>query len=191
MSASQILRASKAFQAKALERLANVFGAEHVHKEFSIDTDATDAFGPNAEYLPRLDLALGPFNVTSDRYKSTQIIRAAANNRFIEELIKIAAKQNGAFIQNKNPRCLLAIEIEFSGSSKLIMGDFTNAGMMGHVGLVIGPNDGKKMEQIASVQKYIHTLRKLEKADATLFMNVACLKENEFWEILECFCYRQ
>ena len=36
--------------------------------------------------------------------------------------------------QNKNPRCLLSVEVEFSGSSKLIMGDFTNAGMMGHVG---------------------------------------------------------
>jgi hypothetical protein len=51
----------------------------------------------------------------------------------------------------------------------------------------IGPDNADMMKRIASVQRYIQTLRELEKADPTLFMNVACLNEGEFWEILESF----
>ncbi len=175
------------FQEQAFQFLRGVFGDKQVYKEFSIDTDATDVFGADAGYLPRLDLAVGPFNVTPDRDGNTEKIRAAAACGFIEEIVKIAAHQNGDFIQNKNPRCLLSIEVEFSGSSKLIMGDFTNAGMMGHVGLVIGPSEGDIMKRIICVQRYIQTLRHLGKADPTLFMNVACLDEKVFWQILKRF----
>jgi len=181
---------AEAFQEKAHECLADIFGADAVSREFSIDTGATDVFNCNAGYLPRLDLAMGPFNLTPERDKNTRLIREAANNWFIQSLIKIAENQNGGFVMNKNPRCLLSIEIEFSGSSKLIMGDFTNASMMGHVGLVIGPSKGDIMNRILCVQQYVDTLRQLEKADPSLFMNVACIDEITFWDILKTFSKR-
>ncbi len=46
------------------------------------------------------------------------------------------------------------------------------------------------MKRIVCVQQYIQTLRHLEKADPTLFMNVACLDENSFWRILERFTHQ-
>ena len=110
--------------------------------------------------------------------------RSAPCMRATNAASKIVAYQNGEFIQNKNPGCLLSIEVE---SSKLIMGDFTNARMMEHVALVIGPSEGDVMKRIIFVQRYIQTLRHLGKADPTLFMNVACLDANAFWQILKRF----
>jgi len=167
--------------------LGRIFDGRRVCRQFSIDTNASDVFTSDAGYLPRLDLAIGPYNVTTDRERNAENIMAAANNSFIREIITIAADQNSQFIENKNPRCLLSIEIEFSGSSKLIMGDFTNAGMMGHVGLIIGPSEGDMMKRIICVQDYVKTLRNLDKAPPTLFMNVACLDGHKFLQILQRF----
>lgn len=169
------------FQKDAFALLSKTFGAALTRSEFSIATDATDIFSGAKRYLPRLDLAVGPFNVSTERIQNTQQIYAAANHRLAKRIVDLAAHQNGGrFIRNRNPRCLLAIEIEFSGSSKLIMGDFTNASMMGFVGLVVGPPDAGYMKKIHRVSEYVQTLRDLNKAPPDLFMNVACLDENQF-----------
>jgi hypothetical protein len=170
-----------AFQKQAFDLLKRAFPPDRVSFEFSIGTAATDVFAGVKRYLPRLDLAVGPFNVSTQRDVNSRLIRAQRNHPLIQKIISHARRQNaGEFNENDNPRCLLAIEIEFSGSSKLILGDFTNASMMGLVGLVIGPSAGKYMQQIRRVAEYVLTLRRLEKAPEHLFTNVACMDENEF-----------
>jgi len=161
--------------------LEQVFSQGDVCSEFSIGTGATDVFAGAKRYLPRLDLAVGPFNVSTERDVNSRLIRAKRDHPLIKKIIFQARQQNaGEFHENANPRCLLAVEIEFSGSPKLILGDFTNASMMGLVGLVIGPSSGKYMKRILRVAEYVRTLRKLEKAPEHLFTNVACMDENEF-----------
>jgi hypothetical protein len=169
------------FQNEAHAILAKTFGKDNVHSEFSIGTNATDVFAGTKRYLPRLDIAVGPFNVSTKRAENTRMIESAANHELIHKIIKLAASQNrGRFAANQNPRCLLAIEIEFSGSSKLIVGDFTNASMMGLVGLVVGPARQNYMRKILQVSEYVRTLRDLGKAPPNLFTNLAFMDENEF-----------
>jgi len=169
------------FQKQAFALLKQAFSKDDVSSEFSIGTGATDVFAGAKRYLPRLDLAVGPFNISTERDVNSRLIRAKRDHPLIQKVIIHAREQNAReFHENANPRCLLAIEIEFSGSPKLILGDFTNASMMGLVGLVIGPSSGHYMRQIRRVAEYVRTLRKLEKAPEHLFTNVACMDENEF-----------
>ena len=173
-------------QKKAYILLSGIFGEDLVHSEFSIGTDATDVFAGKKRYLPRLDLAVGPFNVSTQKDVNSRMIRAASDHPLIVRIIDIARQQSGGnFTANVNPRCLLAIEIEFSGSSKHILGDFTNASMMGFVGLVIGPSDEEYMNKIRRVSEYVRTLRVLEKTPSNLFTNVACMDVDEFFDLCD------
>jgi hypothetical protein len=177
---------AEVLQKKAYTRLKKVFGADLVRSEFPIGTDATDIFAGKKRYLPRLDLAVGPFNVSAERDVNSGMIKASSHHPLIVNIIDIAQQQNGGvFNANSNPRCLLAIEIEFSGSSKHILGDFTNASMMGFAGLVIGPSEKKFMDKIHRVAEYVRTLRKLEKAPSDLFTNVACIDVDKFFSLCE------
>jgi hypothetical protein len=171
-------------QQEAFTLLSEIFGTDLVRSEFSIGTGATDVFAGEKRYLPRLDLAVGPFNVSRERDRNTRMIRQASDHPLIANIVRLANRQSGgSFRPNVNPRCLLAIEIEFSGSSKHILGDFTNASMMGFVGLVIGPSDKKYMGKIRRVSEYVQTLRQLEKAPNDLFTNVACMDIDEFFNL--------
>lgn len=113
-----------------------------VKREWSIARSAASDIFKNKRYAPRLDLAVGPFNETTDSAPvDAEKIRQAANTCPLIERIRQQHGQspNRPLRMNcRNPRCLLAIEIEFSSSSKYMLGDFTNAGMMGLIGLVIG-----------------------------------------------------
>lgn len=172
------------FQKRALIMLQKALPGLDATMEFSIGKGASDKFAENKDYLPRLDIAVGPYNITSDREENCHKIREAYENYpIIQKLRDIAGQQNGGCRYNRNPRCLLAVEIEFTGSSKQILGDFTNASMMGFVGLVIGP-DTDYMNRIKGVANYVRTLRMLEKAPEELFMNVAWLCEAEFVDLL-------
>jgi hypothetical protein len=83
-------------------------------------------------------------------------------------------------IANTNPRCLLAIEVVFSGSSKHIMGDTLNAGALGLYGLVVGTD--KLMPKIKRIGKYLEILAALEKLPP-MFRNVHALSTTEFEQL--------
>jgi hypothetical protein len=76
-------------------------------------------------YAPRVDIAIGPFNTTPG--PDSQIDERLLPRR-LRQLFSDRPR-------NPNPRCLLAIEIVFSGSPKHIMGDTLNAGALGLYGL--------------------------------------------------------
>jgi hypothetical protein len=78
---------------------------------------------------------------------------------------------------NPNPRCLLAIEVIFSGTSKHIMGDMLNASSLGLYGLVVGRDT--QMPKIRRIGCYLDMLVRLEK-QPPLFHNVVALDTSEF-----------
>jgi hypothetical protein len=97
-------------------------------------------------------------------------------------IIKRIVKREPEFAFNPNPRCLLAVEIEFGGSSKHILGDFTNASMMGLVGVVIAPPDN--FEKASRIYRYVGFIRNVHKAPAGLFRNLVLFQTDEFLRLL-------
>jgi hypothetical protein len=82
---------------------------------------------------------------------------------------------------NPNPRCLLAVEVCYSGSSKHIMGDMLNAGALGLYGLVVG--DERHMPKIRRIGRYLEVLAELGKVP-WLFRNVVTLSTAGFDDLL-------
>lgn len=168
-------------QEQITQLLKNIFGPDLVKKEWSIRVGATDAFRHKGIYSPRLDVAVGPFNIDrEDIYLNQNKIAEYREHPLIKG---ICSKVEIDF--NRNPRCMLAIEIEFSGSSKHILGDFTNASMMGMVGIVVGFSHN--IEKIGRINKYISLLQAVEKAPQDLFKNVVCFEAEDFLNLLRTY----
>lgn len=163
MSAAEYQRIAKL----ALERCFS-----DVRLEWSAVAAASDAFAVDvARYAPRVDIAVGPFNTTPG---SDSSITAA----LLPDLIQQRFDQRQP---NRNPRCLLAIEVTFSGSSKHIMGDILNASALGLFGIVIGAES--QIVKISRILRYLETLAALEKLPR-LFQNVIVLSTDEFDALL-------
>ena len=123
----------------------------------------------------RVDVAVGPFSVVPGKnHEIEQVFCKKAPGK-----LKRVTEGLG---KNRNPRCSLAIEVVFSGSSKHILGDITNASMMGLYGFVVTSEDMLKMAQ--RVYEYIKTVKELEKAGDDLFNNVCILSAQEFLSLL-------
>ncbi len=172
------------YQKHTEELLKIIFAADSVKREWSIWDNASDGFRRiNTMYAPRLDIAVGPFNTTTqNKHFDTTAIRSFNGHPLIASIIVKGQEENQNWQYNNNPRCLLAIEIEYSGSSKHILGDYTNASMMGHIGVVV--SSAKNYEKISRVGEYVKTLRQLEKAPADLFCNTVHYREDEFEAVL-------
>ncbi|HEY1722701.1 MAG TPA: hypothetical protein VGG27_15765 [Magnetospirillaceae bacterium] len=148
-----------------------------VKPEWSVAKDEEDGFRDLERYAPRLDIATGPWNVTRAAASNVRKIHEAAEIEIIKRISGAADPK-----LNRNPRCLLAIEIEFSGSSKHILGGCTNASMMGAVGIVIGHHDN--IDKIRRIEGYAAWLRQKEKSDPSLFGNVRVYETTEFIDLL-------
>jgi hypothetical protein len=171
-------------QAAIRDALSGMFPRDMVRSEWSVRTDATDEIFDRSTYAPRLDVAVGPFNVTRDR-KDDDL--ASIGDHQHHPLIKIlrheVERQNhGGFYFNPNPRCLLAIELEYSTSSKHILGGITNASLLGAIGVIVGP--AAYIAKIRRISQYAARLRQVEKAHDDMFANIACFQEEEFLQVL-------
>jgi hypothetical protein len=159
------------------------FDPEQVVSEWSVRRGASDAFGDAATYAPRLDIAVGPFNTTFQNRHTDAVAIHNVRHPVVERLRHAVWDQNqGGIYQNRNPRCLLAIEVENSTSSKHILGGITNASMLGLLGVIIGP--ATYIQKIRRIHTYACKLKKLEKAHDDMFGNVACLEDGEFLTLL-------
>lgn len=154
------------------QRLAEAKLKRHfadVRTEWSIGKDANDAFMRDVNrYAPRVDIAVGPFNTT--RGKDSKIPKTPLVPDKLCDLFEHLPP-------NKNPRCLLAIEVIYSGSSKHVLGDILNAGALGLYGLVIGLDT--QMPKIRRIHRYLRMLADLEKLP-WLFQNVVAISAVDF-----------
>ncbi len=166
---------TKVYQEIIYQCLNRHFPGE-VRKEWSVSAGATDAFRHRSIYAPRLDLAVGPFNTKIENLPEThsKISIYGFVHPFVQRLI--AKEQN--LQTNKNPRCRLAIEMSFSGSSKHILGDCTNASMMGLIGIVIAGR--KTYHKVSRILNYARLIREVGKAPADLFNNLVVFSLDDF-----------
>lgn len=145
---------------------------DDVRLEWSVTSNATDALQRDPRrYAPRVDIAIGPFNTAPGRDAGLS-----------EELLPACLRPLFQGLPpNRNPRCLLAIEVIYSGSSKHMMGDTLNAGALGLYGLVIGA--AVHVPKIRRIGEYLQALAELEKLPS-LFRNVVALSTDEFEALL-------
>jgi hypothetical protein len=146
---------------------------DDVRIEWSISQGATDALSRDtAVYAPRVDVAVGPFSTTPG---GSDAISAALMPSKLRAVVEGRPT-------NPNPRCLIAIEVCYSGSSKHIMGDMLNAGALGLYGFVVG-GDPKHMLKIQRIGRYLEVLADLGKVP-WLFRNVVTLSTGELDALL-------
>ena len=143
-----------------------------VRLEWPVVKGATDALTADLNrYAPRVDIAVGPFNTTP-----------GPDPNICETLLPPQLRELFADrAPNPNPRCLLAIEVIFSGTSKHIMGDMLNASSLGLYGLVVGRDT--QMPKVRRIGSYLDLLVQLEK-QRLLFDNVVALGTSEFDALL-------
>jgi hypothetical protein len=175
--------AGKEIQGAVYQALIEFFGPDLVKSEWSVRKGAADTFGDIASYAPRLDIAVGPFNTTfEDRNRDAEAIRNF-RHPLVERLKREVYDQNhGGIYDNSNPRCLVAIEIEHSTSSKHVLGAITNASMLGLLGVVVG--SAEHIAKVRRIHAYARKLKEVEKAHDDMFGNVGCFEDNEFLGLL-------
>jgi len=174
---------ARPYQEKVYRKLQEIFGQEMVGIEHSVRKDATDVFIKLPIYSPRADVVVGPYNVDGDLIdENIENIRKEFDHPFIKKIVRDTCIERD---MNPNPRYLMAIEVEFSGSSKHIIGDFANASMLGAIGVVIGQQSNIKM--IRRVEEYIKLVRskRVGKAPKDLFKNVVTFEATTFLELFE------
>jgi len=169
------MRASTSFQNVITEKLGKYF--PEVEKEWDVTKNATDLFSTDV-YGPRLDVAVGPFN-TEEGNKIDEI-RNAFFQKVPQELKNIIESRN--LRENRNPRCMLAIEVVYSGSSKHILGDITNASMMGLYGFVVA--NSSTFDKLKRIFEYSKVIKHVGKAPVDLFSNVCVISDKEFLKLL-------
>jgi len=175
--------AGKQIQEDIRRALIELFGSELVHSEWSVRRGAADTFSDVASYAPRLDIAVGPFNTTHEgRQRDADAICSFEHPLVWRLKQEVAAQNYGSIYHNRNPRCLLAIEIEHSTSSKHILGAITNASMLGLLGVVVG--SAQHIRKVRRIHAYACKLKEVEKAHDDIFANVAVFEDQEFQDLL-------
>ncbi len=179
------------YQKTVYSRLQKFFGDGLVKKEWDVAKDGKDDFTREL-YCPRLDVAVGPFNIEKELDFSNRIYQTIENyTDFLAKLWQSSEQRNNApgiidFIEmnkNKNPRCFLAIEIENSGSSKHMLGNIANTSILGSFGIVIPFND-KKLALCQRLQRYVKFATAVKKV-GPVFQNVLIIKKEKFLQLLE------
>lgn len=176
------------YQADVVEKLKIIFGEDNVKNEWNVAKDSQDDYGRHL-YCPRIDVAVGPFNIsgeiTRDNQRIIEVIEQ--HNVFIRKLVDnsetfVGNADDFLASRNKNPRCFLTIELEKSGSRKHLLGDIANASIIGAFGVVVGMNEDK-LDAFKKIKKYIHFATQVDKLPKT-FNNVIVLSRAKFMEII-------
>ena len=189
MPSQQIPSDVKGYQELACNLLERIFGQNNTIKEWDVIKNSQDAY-PRDLYRPRLDIAIGPFNIDGNAdYNKREINNTIQRKRELIERLLESSELHDRDIEmflrakNKNPRCLLAIEIEKSGSRKHMLGDIANVSILGSIGIVIPFND-KKLSAFKRIQKYLDFATRVGKTENEMFKNVLILTKENFLRIL-------
>lgn len=178
----------KGYQERAASSLKTLFAECNVKKEWDVAKDSQDAFTRQL-YCPRLDIAVGPFNIDGNIYRNNEVIDRAltTNKNFISRLFSLSEDREDSlsdFLEhkNKNPRCLLAIEIEDSGSRKHMLGDIANVSIIGSIGVIV-PFNPEKLGHFKRIRKYVAFATQAGKIK-TIFQNVLIISKDHFLQAL-------
>ncbi len=153
------------------------------------------------QYSPRVDIAVGPFNVAPGQNRTNEYNLIVNGNQQFEEFITQVyechisnigeewlneielPRLNVVKRKNQNARCLLAIEIENTSTKKHIMGSMVNAASLGRIGIGVAFNDSV-LRSFIRIMNYMGFLKRVEKNtyDTTNFLIIT---KEQLLDILE------
>jgi hypothetical protein len=167
------------------ELIIDVFG-EDIERQWLISTEGNDSLSnQELHYCPRLDFAIGPFNINRSVYQDSRRIlsKYQDNLNFIQSLERLDRPVK--VHDDDNPRCFVAIEIERSTGTKHRMGSIINAGAIGKIGIVIGIGESA-YKSLIRIRKYLELLKGVGKIQYEP-KNVLILQYEEIIDVLEMF----
>lgn len=155
-----------------------------VEKEWSVSKNSSDAFKKDKKsYRPRLDLAIGPFNNKGDEADWVDI--PSSYSSLAPKKLKMLMQEKN-LTQNWNPRCMIAIEVIWSAySSKHVLGDITNASMMGLYGIIIVKSNKQIIDKVDRIYDYINLVKLLHKAPEHMFGNILITTPEKFKRLFQ------
>lgn len=167
-------------------RLKKFFGEATVKSEWDVIKDSQDDYDRKHIYGPRVDFAIGPFNINrQDKDEQINEIHKKFTNisGFIAKS-KLKSEFKLEFNYNRNPRCLMAIEVESDNTSyKHRLGSLFNVSFLGKVGIAVG-NNPDATNALLRLYRYVQRARTLEKIP-TAPTNVIILRLDELNDILK------
>jgi len=167
--------------------LKRTFGEGQVRRQFDAGSKSNDAFDKDYLYSPRIDYAIGPFNLDQDRDVNVERINHAFNEHrpLIRKIVSEGlGNLEGMSYFNSNPRVFMAIEEENKTSRKHRLGGILNASALGKVGILVGASDEAYWSAF-KIKRYLDYLRRYK--SVVLALNVAVIPRPKFIEILEDF----
>jgi len=140
-------------------------------------------------YSPACDVAIGPYSFAqgniAELYEKLLNLEEVAG--FVEELQdnSLGDGYNRVLNLNRNPRCLMAFEVENSTAKdvKHVLGSITNCSILSKIGIVVIFND--KIEYSQRLLAYLAFAKRKEKAEKDLFGNVFVIEKSRLDRILQ------
>ena len=178
---------AKTYRNTVRTKLQSIFPAERVEREW--DPVRYDPHFSNHKevYAPRHDLAVGPFNSYADLDCGIDNTKRLWSHRFTQGLIreKLQGGVHRKELWNSFSRCFLAVELEFSGSSKHVFRSIVNASVSGSLAIIVAKSQNRdKVDRIVS---YLFRLESLERLRLKTIANLFVFSESEFVEFLSTF----
>lgn len=166
------------YQDIVVDLLKQIFPKNEVKREW--DSVYFDNHRGNHKtiYAPRIDVAVGPFNSSSNLRSNRDNTVVMKNSLLVERL-----NERYDIIWNNSSRCFLAIEVAFSGSSKHIMGDFLNATSTGGIGIVV--SGSKSYKKVRRMLNYFKRLEEFKRMERRSMMNLMLFRDVDFLQFLE------
>lgn len=176
---------SQKYQNKVAVILRGIFSNELVKTEW--DSVQYDGHSGNHSriYAPRHDIVVGPFNSYKDLDLGDDHTKVMQSHPFTKKLINTVLSQRETLdkVWNSFSRCFLAIEIDFSGSDKHILGSIINATVSGSIGIVV--TNREKFERTKKLANYILRLEGLERIDLNMLRNLIIFEQKDFIYFLQ------
>lgn len=167
------------YRIELMAELKRVFGADNVQKEWDVAKNSLDNL-TREQYCPRIDFAVGPFNIDRNSWINTRRIDKAYREhaQLFRKLEQIAGYNNRTIDSNYNPRCFLAIELENKTSRKHRLGSLINASAMAKMGIVLA-SDEKVLQSLLKIRKYLNFLQEAWKF-GDVPKNILILRNEDF-----------
>lgn len=173
------------YQNQIVERLKQIFPAELVKKEWDSSVTFNDLSHNKMVYAPRIDIAIGPFNNRMNLDIGELPTDLMKKHLFTKMLFDKRYKDFGSFkeVWNSFSRCYLAIEVEFSGSSKHILGSIVNATTNGSLAFIV--TNQKNHSKVERIYKYLWRQENNSLLDINVLKNTIIFEEKELLELLK------
>jgi hypothetical protein len=163
--------------------LKRIFGENNVIREWNVAKNSMDQLTREL-YCPRVDFAVGPFNIDLNLEYNNSLINSAYESfgDLLQRLKLASDPMNEQFSANQNPRCFLVIELENKTSRKHRLGSLYNASAIGKIGVVVAKN-AQVYSSLVKIRKYFEFLKNVWKSPYAP-KNIMILTEFDFLRVL-------